>query len=65
MVAALIGLGIGAVAGGISTYLQGEKEKEQIKRQKDLAWNQYLAGKDLSDLQYSTQQGEAMSQLAL
>jgi len=64
----LLALGIGSlllggVAGGISAYQRGERERKALERQRDNAWDQYLLGKTLSDKQFAIQKGESLYQL--
>jgi len=61
----LIGAGVGAITGGLSTWQQGEKEKAALERQKESARQQYLLGKEYSDEMYSIQKSEALNQLGV
>jgi hypothetical protein len=59
----------GAIAGGaiglISGIMGNSRQRKQAEQQKELAWDQYLAGKAYSDRQYSIQKENAAEDLAL
>jgi len=61
----IIPLIAGAIAGGISTYTESEREKEALRQQKESAWSQYLYGKEHSDTQFGIQKSAAMEQLGV
>jgi hypothetical protein len=65
----LLAIGIGAALGGglglLSTALESDKEQEQLRQQKELAWSRYLLGREHSDTQFNLQKTEAVGQLAL
>jgi hypothetical protein len=54
--------GAGAGMGIISTFLEGQKEQENLQRQKETAWQQYLLGKEYSDTLYGINKTEAQIQ---
>jgi hypothetical protein len=60
-----IGAGVGGLLGLISTGAQSADEQAQLRRQKELAWSQYLLGQNYSDAQFSLDRREAVGQLAL
>ncbi|MDR2020676.1 MAG: hypothetical protein LBQ14_07940 [Treponema sp.] len=62
----IIGAAIaGAAIGGISSIIGLVSKNKQAQQQKDLAWDQYLAGKEYSDQQYAIQKQNAAEDLAL
>jgi hypothetical protein len=63
MIGAIIGAVVGAGVGIASTGIQSKKAQEQARKQKEMAWSQYLLGQAFSDRQFSLQRGEALDQL--
>ncbi|MDR2964208.1 MAG: hypothetical protein LBU88_00335 [Treponema sp.] len=59
----LIGAGIGAGLGAISTYEREQQEKAVLQHQKEQAWAAYVYGKSHSDQQYAISKQEAHYQL--
>ena len=60
-----IPMAIGAGVGALSTIFGSNKEQEALKQQKEMAWQQYLLGKEYSDRQYALNRGEAQAQAAI
>jgi len=60
---ALLGAGIGALAGVISKKQKAKQEQAALEQQKKNAWQQYLYGKEYSDERFSIQKDEALNQL--
>jgi len=55
----------GAIAGGIGKYQESEREKAALRQQKEMAWQQYLYGKEHSDTQFNIQKTAALEQLGV
>ncbi|MDR1909659.1 MAG: hypothetical protein LBQ35_07080 [Spirochaetaceae bacterium] len=56
---------LGGLAGIFGSVTQSKREQEQLERQKETAWQQYLLGKTYSDAQWGIERSEAQGQIAL
>jgi hypothetical protein len=56
---------IGVGAGILDTIFGSDAEAEALERQKKAAWDQYLLGKQYSDIQYGMNRQEAQTQAAI
>jgi hypothetical protein len=61
----VVGAVAGGVAGGYSTWLQGEEEKDRLGYQKEQAWEKYLLGAAYSNRLYDINRREAQTGLAI
>jgi hypothetical protein len=64
MSALLFALG-GAAIGGLSTLIQGGKQKAALRAQKDNAWQKYLINKEFGEAQFGINKGEALTALGI
>jgi hypothetical protein len=58
----IAGAAVGAITGAISTWQQGEQEKNALRKQRETSWKQYELGQKQSDAQYAIQREEARFQ---
>jgi len=61
----LLAAGLGAAAGGFSVWQREQREKEALRHQKEIAWEQYVLGKQHSDKRFTIQKTEALDQLGI
>jgi len=59
----LIGAGLGMAMGAIGTYQQGKRDTAALEHNRDIAWQQYLYGKDYSDAQFMLKKNESLDHL--